>query len=64
METQTSTKSVTGGLSNPVKSTAIGIDENTAYNAHEGMVVTENVAYDTKKRSNFVPLNMETTRLT
>ena len=61
VESQTSTKSVTGGFSNPVNSIAVGVDENIAYNAHEGMVVTENLAYDAKKKSSFVPANKETT---
>ena len=53
------TKSVDGGFSNPVHSTVVSVDENVAYNAHEGMVVTENVAYDTKKMSSFKPVNKE-----
>ena len=28
---------------------AVTMDENIAYNAHEGMAVTENVAYDTSR---------------
>ena len=42
-----STRCVTGGFSNPIDTTAAEVDENIAYNAHEGMVVTENAAYDT-----------------
>ena len=38
---------MTGGFSNPIDTTAAEVDENIAYNAHEGMVVTENAAYDT-----------------
>ena len=47
---QSSTKRADRGFSDPVDSTAVGIDENNiSYNAHEGMVVTENVAYDTNE---------------
>ena len=42
-----STKCVPGGFSNSIDTTAAEVDENIAYNAHEGMVVTENAAYDT-----------------
>ena len=56
----TRTRSVAGSFSEPVDSAAVGIDENIAYNAHEGMVVTENVAYDTNTMSSCVPVNEET----
>ena len=59
MLSRSPTKSVDGGLSNPVHSTVVDVDEKIAYNAHEGMVVTENVAYNTQKISSFKPVNKE-----
>ena len=63
VESQSSTKRVGGGFSDPVYSTAVGVGENIAYNAHDGMVVTENVAYDTQKKSTAEPAK-ETTIVT
>ena len=62
VESQSSTKRVGEDFSDPLDSTAVGVDENISYNAHEGMVVTENVAYDTKKKKkdSFVRANKET----
>ena len=57
-----STKSVDGDFSNPAGFTAVGVDENVAYNAHEGMVVTENVSYNTSNMMrSIVAVNEETT---
>ena len=56
-----SKESVDEGFSNPVDSAAVSVDENVSYNAHEGMVVTENIAYSTNEKRGFVSVNKETT---